>query len=78
MLKFIILCIFTFTQSATEYNFTKIYSYQYIEIDLDSNDVFYQYEEKLTKIKFEIFEPKTNKQLYTIYQYNKKSYKKIY
>ena len=73
MLKFIILCIFTYTQSATEYNFTKIYSYQYIEIDLDSSDVFYQYEEKLTKIKFEIFEPKTNKQLYTIYQYNKKT-----
>ena len=73
MLKFIILCIFTLTQSASEFNFTKIYSYQYIEIDLDKNDVFYEYEEKSNEIKFEIFEPKLNKQLYTIYQYKKKT-----
>ena len=71
MLKFIILSIFTLIQSATDFNFTKIYSYQYIEIDLDTNDVFYEYEENSNQIKFEIFESKFNKQLYTLYQYKK-------
>ena len=73
MLKFIILSIFTFIQSTTDFNFTKIYSYQYIEIDLDTNDVFYEYEENSNQIKFEIFESKFNKQLYTLYQYKKKT-----
>ena len=73
MLKFIILSIFTLIQSATDFNFTKIYSYQYIEIDLDTNDVFYEYEENSNQIKFEIFESKFNKQLYTLYQYKKKT-----
>ena len=69
MIVFIIFCIYPFTLG---YEFIKIFSYQYSVIDLEKNDSFFEYKENLTNIKFEIFETKSNKENYIIYQYEKK------
>ena len=53
-----------------------MFSYQYVPIDLEKNDGFFEYKENLTNIKFEIFETKLNNENYIIYQYeNKKDVK---
>ena len=42
MIQFIIFCIFPFT---LEYDFIKIFSYQYSAIDLEKSDGFFEYNE---------------------------------
>ena len=72
MLKFIIFCLINLSLSSTEYNFTNIESYKYIEVNLDKEDAFFKYIETQKNIKLEILEQSSNAQLYTVYQYVKK------
>ena len=72
MLKFIIFCLINLSLSSTEYNFTNIESYKYIEVNLDKEDAFFKYIETQKNIKLEILEQSSNAQLYTVYQYIKK------
>ena len=72
MLKFITFCLINLSLSSTEYNFTNIESYKYIEVNLDKEDAFFEYIETQKNIKLEILEQSSNAQLYTVYQYVKK------
>ena len=56
MLKFIIFCLINLSLSSTEYNFTNIESYKYIEVNLDKEDAFFEYIETQKNIKLEILE----------------------